>query len=545
MMTRAILGALTAALFAGCTESQVPPDGGVETDAGGLTGTDGGPPLADAGLSPDGGVSPDGGRPPDAGVPPTGDGGTPAGFTRGKAGCQAIAVAANADLGGYKVDRYSWSDGECLARSAALVRNDAADPGGTRGGYLRELTWKAGGADRVSRGTGINKWNGWGYVVNHYGGTADTSMNKTGTFRTVFAGAHHALHEFKLRVNPGGPVDVTVQWFFATGRSNPIYAITYDATPAGQNTVTADSRSPYGDFAFEGTVGDIAGIAWGDAYKFVTTGAGPLTVGSAWDYTQTNLVPYVRMWSNAADAEMGAVQTQTYEKQLAGGDYGGGALKSDCWGKTSSTRGAGCIDSGQSMPKSYLWPYQLNQYELPATTNSHRLAWGTSFGAVGQATASAFGRSFPGYPKVSYSVFGVIGQRTTQATQVQVTAVERLTASTLSASEGTVVAAGPIGPARTDDVAFSPAGYSPVFATWEVACAAGRATATLDPKGAAVAAPVFRFRGFTAATVSSVVLNGQPVTAGVDYFASVDPAQQTLWLTLNGTVTAPMTVQVR
>jgi hypothetical protein len=533
MTTRALAVAFSLGLLVGCLQAIPQQDAGVapSSDAGLAAADSGNPAAGDAGST-------------DAGGSGNADAGPVTGFTAGPTGCAELTVAANADLGGYKVDRYAWGDGRCEPRSAALVRNDARDPGNTSGGYLRELTWRSAGATRTSRGTGANGWQGWGYVVNHYSNTADVSTGHTGTFRTVFAGAHHALHEFRLRMTPGGPVDATVQWFFATGRSNPIYAITFDATPAGANAVNADTRAPYGDFAFEGTPGEIAGIGWGDSYRFTTTGAGPVRLSSTWDYTQRNVVPYVRMWSSAVDAEMGAVQTQSFEQHVAGGDYGGGILTIDCWGKTSATKGAQCSYAGQTMPKEFLWPFQLNQYELPASTTSHRLAWGSSYGAIGQTSASAFGKTFAGYPKVSYSVFVVIGARTGEATMTQVTEVERVLGAALSATEGTVATTASAGAGRTDTVALAPAGYSPVFGTWEVGCAQSRATVTLDPKGKALSAPVFRFSGFTQSQLGSVTLNGQALTPGVAYFATVDAAQQTVWLTLNGAVTAPVVLHV-
>ena len=166
------------------------------------------------------------------------------GFGAGPSGCVAQTLDSNVSVGGYMSDRYGWSDGSCLRRTAALVRNTSADPGGSHGGYLRELTLTVNGAARTARGTGSNGWNGWGYVVNHYGSTADISTGKTGTFRTVLAGAHHAIHEFKVQMNPGGPVMATIHWFFATGRSEPVYAITYDITAAA-NAVSADTRAGF------------------------------------------------------------------------------------------------------------------------------------------------------------------------------------------------------------------------------------------------------------------------------------------------------------
>lgn len=513
---------------------------------------DSGQPMGDAGDT-GGGTGGGGSAPVDGGTGGASGGGASGGggggqssenFRQGPTGCQALTVQANTDVGGYKSTKYGWNDADCQRRTAALVNNDASDPGGSRGGFLRELTWRQGSQDITARGTGANGWNGWGYVVNHYGNSAALSRNRTGTYRTVLSGKHHAIHEFKLQMQPGGPVDVTVQWFFRTGKSHPIYAITFDATPAGPNTVKADTRAPYGELAFEGSAGAIGGIAWGDKYKFTTTGSGPFTTQSTWDYTAANLVPYVRMWAQTANAEMGAVQTQSWEQHIAGGDYGGGMLASACWGKTSANKGAGCVPAGQTMMQDWLWPFQLNQYELPFTQTSHRLAWGATYGTIGQTSVSAFGKTFSGYPRVSYSVFAVVGPRSTEATPVQVREVERLLASKLTASEGTVAVSGPAGVGRNDTMNYAPAGYDPVWASWNVTAAGNRATVTLEPGQNALQQPLVRVLGFSAPAVSKVTVDGQTLTADQGYFATLDAANQTLWLTLNGTLTGPAVIHV-
>ncbi len=503
--------------------------GGVGLATGGgvaqTTGGGGGGAVAAAGGS--GGSEPTGGS--GGGGEVTGSGGGAAtgggggitgtgGFALGPTGCVAETLDANVSVGGYMSDRYGWSDGNCQRRTAALVRNNAADPGGSRGGYLRELTLTVNGATRTARGTGSNGWNGWGYVVNHYASSADTSKSKTGTFRTVLAGAHHAIHEFKVQMNPGGPVTATIHWFFATGRSEPIYGITFDVAAAA-NAVNADTRAPYGDLAFEGTPGPIGGIGWGDIYKFTTTGNGPVTQGTPWDYTAANKVPYVRMWSSAVDAEMGAVQTQTFAQHAGGGDYGGiGA----CQGKTSSTRGSGCSSSGQTMPADWTWPFQLNQYELPFVNSSHRLAWGSNYGAIGRSSGTTFGKSFSGHPQVKYGVFMVVGAHSTNDTLARVTQVERLAAATVTG--GT---------------------WNALYAVWEAPHVQSGTTLTLDPQGEEIAAPIFRLMNFTATTPTEVKVDGVLLQPGVGYFATVDAVTQTLWLTLNGKVSAPITLQVR
>lgn len=445
-----------------------------------------------------------------------GGSGTTTGFTPGPAGCTVQGLEANVSVGGFMSDRYSWSDATCARRSAALVRNTAADPGGSRGGYLRELTYTVNGATRTARGTGANRWNGWGYVVNHYASSADNSKSKTGTFRTVLAGEHHAIHEFQVQMSPGGPVTATVHWFFATGRTEPVFSITYDVN-APANTVNADTRAPYGDLAFEGTPGPIGGIGWGDTHRFTTTGSGPVTWSSPWDYTQPNTVPYVHMWSQNVDAEMGAVQTQTMAQQVGGGQYS--STLSACQGHISANKASGCSTGAQSMPADWLWPFQLNQYELSATTSSHRLAWGSNYGAVGRTSNSAFGRTFSGYPQLRYGVFLVVGAHSTDETISQVTQVERLAATTVSGAT-----------------------WNPMYAAWE---APASSTLTINPAGGAIESPVFRLTGFEASSLTEVSVNGTALQAGSGYFATIDPLSRSLWLTLNGTVSAPITLNVR
>lgn len=477
------------------------------------------------------------------------DGGPDAGNDGGTvtSGCQGIAVQDGASINGYTSDVYAWSDSSCRPRTAALVRNNAADPGGTRGGYLRLFSYEADGQARQCVGEPGTAWNGWGYVVNHYGAGAATSHDVTGTYRAVLRGSHHSIHEFKLRLSPGGPVDVTIHWFFATGRSNPVYAITHDASPAGADTVLADARAPYGNLTFDGITNgqsDVAGVGWGDRYQFTTTGSGPVTFNSPWEYTRSNTVPYVVMWSAAADAEMGAVQTQTSAGHLSGGDYGGGSL-ANCWNRTSSSPGTCLLQPGGRLLRDFLWPFQLNQYELPFVTTSKRIAWGTTFGAVGQRSYQAFGQSYVGYPYQSYSVYLVLGKRSQRPTDAQVAEVAATTGATLSATVGTVASSGPGGAGRTDPVEYSPAGYDPVYGTWVVIAASG-ATFRLDPGAATLLNPVFRIQGWTSTSPPTrVQLAGRDISAGTDYFTTVDPSRRELWLTLNRNVSSPQQLSVQ
>src|SRR3989442_83513 len=91
----------------------------------------------------------------------------------------------------------------------------------------------------------------------------------------------------------------------ATATITSHVATTFDLTGIRPGGVVADTRTPYGDLAWDGdenratTVVD--GVGWGDRYKFITTSA-PLTMNSKWDYAHANTVPYVLEWTTKTDA---------------------------------------------------------------------------------------------------------------------------------------------------------------------------------------------------------------------------------------------------
>src|SRR5262249_44942361 len=68
----------------------------------------------------DGGISDNGGN-NGSGL----DGGYPDG------GCQPMSLQSGTSVDGYVSDVYNWFDSDCRPRSAALVRNNAVDPGGS------------------------------------------------------------------------------------------------------------------------------------------------------------------------------------------------------------------------------------------------------------------------------------------------------------------------------------------------------------------------------------------------------------------------------
>jgi hypothetical protein len=293
----------------------------------------------------------------------------------------------------------------------------------------------------------------------------------------------------------------------------------------------------------------VGGVEWGTARRFTMTSASPFTMNATWDWTQPNLIPFATMWSAAADAEMGEVQTQTWEDHVAGSDYGPGQTAA-CAGRTSASPGSCALwGSGGTMVANYLWPFQMNNWELQfngSPTTSKRMAWGQSLGSVGQTSYSAWGRTLSGYPYQSYAVYLVLGKRSAGSTAAQVAEMEAASRASVSSTAGQVVTMGPGGAGRTDLVAYSPPGWDHVLGAWTLQADANRAAATFSvAPGDALPNPLVRVLGWTGGVApASVRLDGQPLTAGTDYVVSVDAAGGALWITLLRTISGTASLAV-
>jgi len=445
--------------------------------------------------------------------------------------CGALQLDRNVTVAESATDRVTWNDSECRPRSAALAR--------VGGGYVRQYTYQVNGKPRVATGTGAAGHHGWGYPINHVGDSALFGQDKPGDYHPLFVGAHHFLYEYVFELNQG--IEVTLHWLFATGHDHPLLAIHYDMTgiSAGYN---ADTRTPYGDIAWDGDENagrtEVSGVGWGDRYRFITTTA-PLTMNSEWSYTEANVVPYVLVWADQTDAEMGIVQTQTQTQHDGGGYW----LYSN-WGKTSKnqTKSDGQIGN---MPVTWNWTYQINQYELcvddpkciDSTTGSHRLAWGANYGAIGGADASgqynAYGddRKLKGYPYQSYSVFMVLGQHTRAPVLSAARETELAQGVSIVPSIGTLVEMLPSGVGKSPDIASDPPGYDARYATFNLVASKNQAKFSVTVAQGGLSAPVLVVSEFSKDTAPVVHIDGQIARPDIDYFASLDSANSRLWLT--------------
>ncbi len=474
-------------------------------------------------------------------------------------------------------DRFTWIDSGGTQRQAALAHNNGgAGPGGTQGGELRQFIYQIGGSTRTVNASGSGA-SGFGYVVSHPNegdescvpGPDSSSLGHftAGTWTRVFEGRHHAIFRFQQNYprycSTVGAVEhdipVTIDWTFSTGRDNPLWSISYDLSVVAANVLEDDSRAPYGELLFDGSASEgahstVAGVGWGDGYKFQST-TNPVTYNSAWTWNVPNTIPYVKLWTTAIDATMGTVQTQTLAQQDAGGYF-----DATRW-NTTSAAGNACAagDDGPSahlMPCSSNWDYQSINYSMGEaiggsnsdTTNNTRLAWGTEFGFLGQTSYSVNGSSdwggprgnltASGYPKKSYSVYVVLGSHSTDAVAAQVTQMETVQTVSLAASIGTVATSGPAGVNRSDTIAYSPAGYDPVYGALVFNASGSNVTGTVSVGSGTLKNPMFVIRNYTAgAFPTTVKFGGVTLTPGADYFASLRTAQSELWITLNKNVT--------
>ena len=466
-------------------------------------------------------------------------------------------------------DRFTWRDSAGKQRVAVLAHNDGqvgpSSPDGyvNHGGALRQYSFvMPDNSTRTATVTtyGNGGYGGFGYVVSHRGdgtsgipGVDDSPLGYafTGSFQRVFEGRHHAIFRFtqnyprysSTTANPANTqynVPVTIDWVFATGRDNPLWAITYNLSGVPVNALNDDSRAPYGELNIDGAgATDISGVAWGDRYKFTSTTA-PLTLNSDWTWNVANSVPYVKLWIASTNATMGTVLTQRMNEQDAGG--GRNPFYHDMtvnWGKTSANGNAG---GAYKMPYQGEWPYQANAYSIgTAMSNPNaRLTWGTQYGFLGQqayVVNDGVVQTAPGWDKKSYSTYIVLGAHTTDPVGAQVTQIETIAGLTLSATLGSVVTSGPAGINRAETVTYVPAGYNHVYGALTFTANSNRLDANIAVSNGTSKNPLFIIKSYSGALPTLVKLRGVALVADTDYFASVRADASELWLTLAANLT--------
>ena len=204
-------------------------------------------------------------------------------------------------------------------------------------------------------------------------------------------------------------------------------------------------------------------------------------------------------------------------------------------------------------------------------TWSRRLTWGTNWGLPGgfdnygntalnqrrySQHATSHNGAFNGLRAdgmlSAYSVFTVLGPHAGSyldgAVGRTVQQMENNAAARLKSTAGTVVASGPagVGNAAATPITYTPAGYNPTFATWDVIAAGNAADAILTPaSGRPLNHPIFLLHGYGLGQLPKTISVGAGLSRpDVDYFATLDPATRTLWVTVNRLATSPVRLRV-
>jgi hypothetical protein len=98
---------------------------------------------------------------------------------------------------------------------------------------------------------------------------------------------------------------------------------------------------------------------------------------------------------------------------------------------------------------------------------------------------------------------------------------------------------------RADSVIYAPAGYNHIYSTWNVRANDSNAAAfSLNVTRGSLADPVVVVHNYSAVAPQTILVNGATKTADVDYFASVDSANNQLWLTLKGSFSATTAISI-
>ncbi len=431
---------------------------------------------------------------------------------------------------------------------------------------------------------------GFGYVVSHNTQTGNSPLGKanvpSNVETTVFSGGHHAIHRVELiydRDKEGGglgiKIPVVIEWFVATGRDHPVWAVTWKmgAVANPQNVdfdnYRMDVRGPYGSLNFDGAdtkeQGDaIGGVAWGDfGLKFTTTDT-ELTLNSPWTYNTPNDVCFTQAWTETENSEIGIVQTRLADKEMGYQDRVVGREREHTSADNFTDKGD-CNGLGDA--RNYVapcvsgWPYQLMNYDWDPTagkpineaTGTKLIAWGSPYGWLGASSFDLFDYSATadGRGDRSYATFIVLGPKSRANdpaagdVALTITAVEALNAATISAvNPGSLVTQVAKGPGASQMKTITN-GYNDSYSAYYLNGNDNQVAFTFTPAaGTSVTNPIFVVQNYTTQQLPTISVDGNPITvnagANAGAFASLNLATHELWVTINASAQTAMRIQI-
>jgi len=470
------------------------------------------------------------------------------------------------------------------------------------GSYLRRYDFSFNdGESEIHRtaDTDLNqKQGGFGYLVSHSkNGNSPIGRDMPAEAKTFFLGEHHMIHRVTLKYlrdwEDGGygiQIPVVIDWFIASGRDHPIWAVTWKVSEAIKpewidfsGEYTMDVRAPYGALNFDGGEGgDIGGVGWGDCDFRFRSETEPLNLQSPWSYNTANSVNFVQAWmAGKTNAEMGLVQTRVPDPEMGYPDRVKGREQQHTSNDSFPNKGD-CSDGigNYLMPCIHGWPYQLmnNDWEerpLNGPPSGKVVAWGAPYGWLGSESFGTFGAaSGDGRGHRCYAVFVVLGPKrrkvrllqnpTAKWTQAEGD-VERAIKASVALNDGQIdsVTTGSVAqfvrrgpgssenkPLRKDDGSYN--GYNDTYAAYYLNAADNQVAFTLRPTTQGISNPVFVIQGYSAGMPHIKIGPevGPPhevmVNAGAASGAlvSIAASDKELWVTILADVDHPTRIEI-
>jgi hypothetical protein len=422
---------------------------------------------------------------------------------------------------GRKVYLIKWLDNHNKLRRFALVKQSSQDYVGT-GQYI---TYYDGNTEVVitpvnAAAGALNA--GFGSTTHH----DNSEHHGGGTLNVVFISEHHAIFEWKHTID--GAYE-TVTYTFMDGHDYFQWQNTVDVR-AG--TTGGDSRGPYCTMKWDGVDFSAAeGVEYGAAKYFYQ----PVYNGP-WTFSGTCDIPFCREWDN--NREVGYVQTQTFNQQLAGNPTWGGSLNLNASGDKVDGGPYSTVTNGDN---DWAFDFQMNFYD-----KAKKITWGMPYGYMnGGNKANAESRAAgtkDGWGQYSLSIiFDSQAQAGVYRVRDENRAIHNGSVS-LSAIEGVIVTTGPVGTANPAMQTLSPAGFDHNYRTfWVEANASGNSEFTFKIDTARIQNPVFRIKK-TGTVPRTVMLNSVALTEGKDYYASHNPRTSESWITILREMTGTNTI---
>ena len=337
----------------------------------------------------------------------------------------------------------------------------------------------------------------FGYPVHH--GALELLL--AGDFRLVFQGAHHAI--FQLKLNVDNTLEI-ITYTFMDGLDYFQWSETVDARKGRR---MADARGPYCSMNWDGKndFSEAEGVEYAARRYFSQPKYnGPYTFGGLAD------IPYCREWDNGK--EVGYVQSQTYDQQMAG----------ILWSEYIPA-------SGETFPDDQRpnLDFQMNYWD-----KMKKITWGMPYGYMNaDGPWPSRGGTKGGWGQYSLSIiFDALKEDGVLRVRDENRAIHN-GGIVVSVSIGELVKEGTVGTANPNKQLLSPQGYDHNFRLWRIQADQNKAIININSRTTVLTNPVFIISNLTSASFI-LTYNGTKLIPETDYYLSYAAQTREAWITL-------------